>query len=202
MRSFLFLTVAVLFLGTSWPAFSLNTNPTDVPSGRYELDPDHASLVFRISHFGYSYYTGRFNVFDARLEVDSKNPENSKLDVTIDPASIDTNNPKLENELKTEKNLNISRFPQVTFRTRKIERTGPSTGTVEGDLTMLGVAQPVVMNVTFNGWGEHFMKKIPVIGFSATGSLKRSDFGYVNYLPMVGDEVSFEIQVEFHKAGT
>ncbi len=197
-QSLLAVTLCVLATG---PALALNTDPKDVPSGVYELDPDHASLVFRVSHFGYSYYTGRFNTFSAKLTVDNKNPENSKLEVTVDPASIDTNHAKLEGELKGENNLNVGKFPKITFVATKITRTGQTTGTVEGDLTMLGITKPVVMDVTFNGWGEHFMKKTPVLGFGAKGSLKRSLFGYTNYMPMVGDDVTFEIQAEFDKSG-
>jgi polyisoprenoid-binding protein YceI len=200
MRSFLRLALVYLLLtAPSSAVIAASTDLKDVPSGTYALDPDHASIVFRVSHFGYSYYTGRFDKFSATLEFDGKNPENSKLNVTIEPNSIDTNNAKLEEELKGDNYFNVIKYRRMNFVALNIKRTGSNTGKVEGNFTMLGVTQPITLNVTFNGWGEHFMKKVPVLGFSATGSLKRSAWGFMNLLPLVGDNVTFEIEAEFDK---
>jgi polyisoprenoid-binding protein YceI len=198
MTLFLRVLLLSLFLASPFSGVrAANTDFTCVPGGIYVLDPTHSSIVFRVSHLGTSYYTGRFNRFSATLDFDSKHPENSKLIAIIDPASIDTHNAELEEQLKDEKNLNVERYLRIDFVSLKSERTGPATGRVEGNLTMLGVSQPVMMNVTFNGWTQHFIKKVPVIGFSATGALKRSLFGYTNLLPAIGDNVTFEIQAEF-----
>ncbi|MDD5585435.1 MAG: YceI family protein [Alphaproteobacteria bacterium] len=181
------------------PVLAASTDLANLPSGLYVLDPAHSSIVFRVSHLGTSYYTGRFDTFRATLDFDSQHPENSKLIAIIDSGSIDTHDTGLEAQLKDERNLNAGRFPRINFVAFHTRRTGPATGCVEGNLTMLGVAQPVIMNVTFNGWTEHFIKKTPVLGFSATGTLKRSSFGYTNLLPSIGDNVTFEIQAEFDK---
>jgi polyisoprenoid-binding protein YceI len=197
-----FVRVFLLSLLLATPFSGVRAASTDftcVPSGIYVLDPAHSSIVFRVSHLGTSYYTGRFNTFSATLDFDSKNPEKSKLIAVIDPASIDTHNAELEEQLKDERNLNVKRYLRMDFVSLRAEKTGLASGRVEGNLTMLGVSQPVTLNVTFNGWTEHFIKKTPVIGFSATGALKRSLFGYTNLLPAVGDNVSFEIQAEFEK---
>ena len=192
---------ALLLLAVTFatPVWSATTELKTIPSGVYALDPNHASIVFRVLHLGFSRYTGRFDKFDAKLDFDSVNPENSKLDVTINPNSVNTNNAKLEEELKAEPYFNTVKFPAMTFVATKIERTGDTTGKITGDFTMLDVTQSVTLDTTFIGGGEHPMKKTPTLGFSATGSLKRSAFGLQKLIPMVGDDVSFEIQAEFMK---
>lgn len=125
----------------------------DTPSGTYQLDPNHTSITFKINHLGFSHYTGRFDKMDATLKFDSANPENSALDVTIIPNSIDTNNAKLEEELRGENFFNVIKFPTMTFKATKIVRTGPTTGTITGDFTMLGVTHSVTLNTTLVGAG-------------------------------------------------
>lgn len=191
-----FLLLAMTF---AMPAWSATTDLKDIPSGVYALDPNHASITFRVLHLGFSRYTGRFDKFDATLDFDSANPENSKLDVIINPNSVNTNNAKLEEELKAEPYFNTVKFPAMTFVATKIERTGDTTGTITGDFTMLGVTRSVTLDATFIGGGEHPMMKKPTLGFSATGSLKRSAFGLEKLIPMVGDDVTFDVQAEFNK---
>lgn len=191
-----FLLLAMTF---AMPAWSATTDLKDIPSGVYALDPNHASITFRVLHLGFSRYTGRFDKFDATLDFDSANPENSKLDVIINPNSVNTNNAKLEEELKAEPYFNTTKFPAMTFVATKIERTGDTTGKITGDFTMLGVTRSVTLDATFIGGGEHPMMKTPTLGFSATGSLKRSAFGLEKLIPMVGDDVTFDVQAEFNK---
>lgn len=171
-----------------------------VPSGIYQLDPSHASVTFKINHLGFSRYTGRFDKMEAMLNFDNATPEKSELNVTVYPNSVDTNNAKLEEELRGDKWLNVIKFPRATFHSTKIERTGPTTGKVTGDFTMLGVTHTLVLDTTLIGAGENLFFKKPVIGFSATGALRRSDYGFSNMLPMVGDDVTLEIEAEFDKA--
>lgn len=106
---------------------------------------------------------------------------------------------KLEEELKAEPYFNTTKFPAMTFVATKIERTGDTTGKITGDFTMLGVTRSVTLDATFIGGGEHPMMKTPTLGFSATGSLKRSAFGLEKLIPMVGDDVTFDVQAEFNK---
>ncbi len=181
-------------------ANAASTDLKTIPSGAYVLDTNHASIVFRILHLGFANYTGRFNKFSAKLDFNTAMPEASKLEVTIDPNSVDTNNDKLQSELRDVKYFNISKFPEWTFVAKKIERTGPTTGKITGDFTMLGVTHSLTLDTTLIGGGEHPMMKTPTIGFSATGLLKRSDYGLTAGIPFVGDEVSFQIDAEFNTA--
>ncbi|MDP9127808.1 MAG: YceI family protein [Pseudomonadota bacterium] len=175
--------------------------PQPATPGAYQLDPNHASITFKISHLGFSRYTGRFDKMEGTLNFDANAPEKSALDVTIYPNSVDTNNVKLEEELRGDKFFDVIKWPRATFQSTKIERTGPTTGKVTGDLTFMGATHPVTLDVTMIGSGVHPMTKKAAVGFSATGTIHRSDFGLTNLLPMVGDDVTLEIEAEFDQAG-
>lgn len=175
-----------------------------MPSGLYKLDPTHASLTWKVSHLGLSQYTARFKKFDVDLMLDPVNVENSKVKATIDVTSIETDYPKpeekdfnakLRNDVEW---FNSSKFPSITFVSTKIEKTGEKTGKMTGDVTFLGVTKPVTLDVVFNAaLGNHPFANKPAIGFSATGKLKRSDFGFNTYIPQIGDEVTLSIETEF-----
>jgi len=168
---------------------------TDALTGDYVLDKSHASIVFSISHAGYSRYTGRFNMLDAQLNFDAKDVTQSTLKATVAPGSVDANNSTLEAELASKNWFNAVAFPEAMFVARKIKKTGAATGKITGDLTLMGITKPLVLDVVFNG-GGNFMQK-DKIGFSAKTTLKRSDFGIIAYLPIVGDRVTLDIEVEF-----
>jgi polyisoprenoid-binding protein YceI len=170
-----------------------------VPSGTYQLDPNHTSITFKINHLGFSYYTGRFDKMEGTLNYNSAAPEQSALQVTIYPNSIDTNNGKLEEELRTDKWFNVIQYPRAAFQSMKIERTGPTTGKLTGEFTLMGQTHELALDVTLVGAGENMMLKKPVLGFSAVGTLKRSDYGLTNLIPLVGDDVKLEIEAEFDK---
>lgn len=172
-------------------------DPASAVSGRYDLEKSHASITFRINHMGYSYYTGRFNDFDATLLFDPKDISKSRVSATIDPTSVDVNNAHLEESLKSTKVFDVANYRAITFSSEQIEKTGPNTGKVTGLLTILTASKPVIMNVTFNGAGINPMSGKNTVGFSANGKLKRSDFGLNEWLPMVGDDVEFWIEGEF-----
>ena len=169
-----------------------------VPSGMYTLDKNHANVIFNLSHMGFSRYFGRFNSMDGTLTFDPQNPEKSELQVTVDIASIDTNNEKLQDELKSAEWFDVPQFPQAKFVSTRIEKITGTTGKVYGDLTIHGVTKPVVLDVTFNGAGPNEIMKVDELGFSANTTIKRSDFGIAQYIPMVGDDVTLTIEAEFH----
>jgi len=175
----------------------------DAPSGTYVLDPTHASLHFKVMHAGLSNYTARFTDMDVVVELDSANPENSTVSVTVDPTSIETDypNPEVKDfdaELRDDPRFfNAGQFPQITFTSTKLTPTGDNTGTVEGDLTMLGVTRPVTMEVTLNGApAKHPFMDAGALGISAVGTLRRSDFGMTHLIPAIGDEVEFIVEAE------
>ena len=177
-----------------------STAPGAAPTATYTLDAGHTNVIFNLSHMGYSHYYGRFNKSTGTLAYDSKAPEQSKLDVTIETASIDTNNAKLEEELKSPGWLDAVKYPTIKFTSTTIEKTSDKKGKLTGNLTLHGVTRPVVLDVTFNGGGVNPISNDDALGFSATTMINRADYDIIQYLPMVGDTVSITIETEFlHK---
>jgi polyisoprenoid-binding protein YceI len=184
--------------------------PAPVPAGAYTLDKAHASLIFRVNHIGFSNYTRRFKRFDANLQFDPANMARSSVTVSVDATSLETDYPSPEKldfnaELQNEQWLDTAKFPQMTFRSSKVEVTAPSTLKISGDLTLRGVTRPMVLDATYNGGYEgHPLDPHARVGFSAHGTLKRSDFGMTVGIPApgttmgVGDEVEVIIEAEFN----
>ncbi|MEL7129851.1 MAG: YceI family protein [Pseudomonadota bacterium] len=178
---------------------------TEANSGTYELEKSHAFLTWRVSHNGLSKYTARFTDFDATIAFDPENPVASSVTATVNPMSIETNHPTNENWNTTlatdDKWLNGDEFPEITFQSTGVEQTGEFTGIITGDLTLLGVTKSIQLDATYNGTGNApWYGTRDLIGFSATGTLKRSDFGMVALLPNIGDEVEIIIEAEFLEA--
>lgn len=193
----------VLLLALTGPALA-QTPFDEMPAGKYVLDKTHASLTWKVSHMGLSAYTARFTEFDAQLDYNPKNIGKSQVRVTVNPMSIETDYPNPEKtdfdkKLSTGADwFNAKKFPQITFTSKRIKSTGPNTATMQGDLTFLGVTQAVSLDVTLNGaMAEQPFSKKPTLGFSATGGLKRSDWGMDTYVPNIGDEVTLLIEAEF-----
>jgi len=173
-----------------------------VSAGVYDLDNTHTSVVWRVSHFGLSMYTGRFNIVTGTLNFDPKAPEKSALSVTIDAASLDTGHKAIKADsgfdAKIIKDaLGAEKTPKITFVSTMIERTGERTGKVTGNLTLNGQTKPVTLDATFRDGRFIAFTKKDALGFAATGKFKRSDFGITNWAPAVGDEVELVIEAEF-----
>ena len=124
-----------------------------MPAGAYTLDKAHTSLIFRVSHMGFSTYTGRFTSVDAKLDFDPARLASSRVNVTIDPRSIDADNaPSGFLEMLSGKDwLDAAKFPEMAFRSKTVEVTGANTFRVRGELTLHGVTKPVVLNASYNG---------------------------------------------------
>jgi polyisoprenoid-binding protein YceI len=195
------LALALGACGYLLPSHNQTFAPEKLPSGAYRLDPEHASLLFKLDHFGFSELVGRFDRFQASLDFDPKRPEAAHLVVLIDPASIDLNLPKFENDLRGPDWFDVAKFPQARFESRTIVVTGEKTGRVTGDLTLHGVTAPVTLDVTFNGGADSLLTGRYTLGFAASGTLKRSTFGLGAYAPAVGDQVTLEIHAEFQRVG-
>lgn len=177
-----------------------------VPTGAYQIDKAHTSLVFRVSHLGFSTYTGRFTRVDAKLQFNARNPAASQVNVDIDPRSIEADNPPsgFLQALAGKDWLDAERFPVMTFRSRSIESVGSGKFRVHGDLTLHGVTRPIVLDAKYNGgYAGHTYEPQARVGFSAQGSFKRSEFGVSNGIPAagsnfgVGDEVDVILEAEF-----
>lgn len=190
------LFAAALFVataaGTLTPAFAAPVS--------YKIDPAHTAVAFIVNHIGFSNVIGRFNTVGGDISFDKDAVEKSTVNVTIDAASIDTNHAKRDEHLRSPDFFNAKEFPKLTFKSTKIEKTGDKTGKLHGDLTMLGVTKPVVLDVTFNKDGVSPASKLETAGFSARGTVKRTDFGMKYGAPAVGDDIQLLIEIEAVKS--
>jgi polyisoprenoid-binding protein YceI len=163
---------------------------------KYTFDKSHTYIGFEISHMGLSTTFGSFGDFDGTLLIDEQAPQNSKVDVTINAASIDTGHEARDNHLRGADFFNAEKFPTMTFTATKIEKAGEGMVRMTGDLTLLGVTKPILLDVKLNKKGPHPRSGKMMAGFDARGVLKRSDFGMSKGVPMVGDEVALTISTE------
>ena len=178
-------------------ALAVSTDPAEMPANTYVLEASHASVIGKVSHFGLSMYRFRFDKFDATYMYDPAKPEAAQLSVSIDVNSLNTGTEKTNKEFANDF-MGAARTPIATFVSRSITRSG-SAAAVLGDLTLNGITKPATLNVVFNGYGA--LGPMGVLGtkagFSATLVVRRSEFELTKYLPAVGNEVSFDIDVEF-----
>ncbi|VVC75637.1 Protein YceI [Aquicella siphonis] len=165
-------------------------------SETYEFDPMHTYVLWHINHFGFSIQTGKFTMVEGKLVVDDAKPQNSQVNVTIPMQNIATGIPKLDEHLASSDFFDVKKFPTASFKSTKVEVTGKNTGKVYGKLTMMGVTKPVTLDVKLLKEGMHPMKNKKSLGFKATASFKRSEFGLDKYAPALGDEVQIEIGAE------
>lgn len=176
----------------------------DMPDGKYVVDLSHASIVWKVSHLGLSNYVARFADFDASIEYDANNVTKSKVVASINPMSIQTAYPNADEKdfdkvLATDKSwFNAGEFASINFESTSIKMTDDKEAIMTGDLTFLGVTQPVTLDVVFNGAMQRqpFSGK-PTMGFSATTTIIRSEFGMSKYVPNIGDSVEVMIEGEF-----
>lgn len=172
-------------------------DPADHPGGRYSLDPSHTSIVWRVNHLGFSFYTARFDRASGELNYAPDDPISSSVVVTVDTASVSTGLPGFDKDLRSAAWFDAEAFPKARFVSTAIARTGPTSGQITGMLTLKGITKPIILDATFNGGGTFLLTGKRILGFSATATLSRSDFGIKAYPQMVGDTVQLLIQAEF-----
>ncbi|MDI2091456.1 YceI family protein [Commensalibacter oyaizuii] len=170
-----------------------------IKSGQYKIDPYHTQVVFSVSHFGFTNYSGIFSDVSGSLQLNTKELDKTKLDIQIPVGTIQTTSPKLTEELKAADWLDVAQYPNARFVSTKIVKTGETTADVTGNLTLHGVTKPVTLHVTFIGAGVNPLNKAYTVGFQIYGNIQRSEFGIKTYLPKVGDEVSLNIAGAFEK---
>ncbi len=172
----------------------------DLTPGDFALDPLHAALIFRINHLGFADYIGRFEGFDAQLSGDPGNPEAAVITARIDMTSLNVANPDFAAELMGPGWFDASRFPAATFRSQSIRRTGEETAEIDGELTLRGMTQPVMLSARLNGSAYDPLRRADVVGFSASTEISRSAFGISRFSGLLTDTVRIEIEAEFIRA--
>lgn len=162
----------------------------------YKIDPTHTATVFSWNHFGFSTPSANFTDIQGTIKVDNAKPSNSSVEVTIPLSSVNTNVAALDKEFQEEAWFNAAKYPNITFKSTKVETKDKKHFKITGNLTIKGVTKPVVLDAVLNKQGEHPMAKVPAIGFNATTSFNRSAFGIGNYVPNVGDKITVNITTE------
>ena len=162
----------------------------------YKLDPGHTMVLFSWSHFGFSNPTANLGLGEGTLVFDAADPAKSSVQVTLPLAKLDTHVSALDEHLKKPDFFDADKYPTITFKSTKVQAVGGNKYKVTGDLTVHGVTKPVVLDATLNKSGEHPMLKTQSVGFDASTTLKRSDFGMGAYVPNVSDEIKVRITTE------
>ena len=178
---------------------------TGTRAAQYDLDKSHTSILFGISHLGYSYTYGRFNEAEGKFTWDNANPAASQFSFLIKVASIDSNDPKRDDHLRNADFFNASQFPHITFQSTSVRpaATNNAAGNmydVTGNFSMHGVTKQVTLPMKKLGEGPGPYGKYRT-GFSCQTTLKRSEYGMTNMLPAIGDEVAVTISFEGLRVG-
>jgi polyisoprenoid-binding protein YceI len=171
---------------------------------KFTIDPVHSSVGFKVKHL-FSYVSGRFNDVSGTIEVDPAKPEASSVSVKIETKSINTANEKRDTHLRSPDFFDAEKFPQLTFTSKKVTRTGEDSADVLGDLTIHGVTKEVTLKVKFLGKGKGMTGALQT-GWEAKTTIKRSEYGLVwnkviEGTSLVGDDVEIELNIEAPQAG-
>jgi polyisoprenoid-binding protein YceI len=163
-------------------------------AANYALDGSHTSVVFAVSHLGFSYTYGRFNEVTGTFAFDSSDPTASRFAIDMNTGSVDTNDAKRDQHLKGPDFFNAKQFPKIQFRSTSLASKGDSLE-LTGELTLHGVTKEITIPLKFLGEGKGPTGKEHA-GFMSQFSLKRSDFGMTNMVGPIGDEVSVLMSFE------
>lgn len=187
MKGWLFVVAGMLLLCAP---------PTSAKPERFGLDPEHTQIVFKVSHLGYAHAWGKFRIFRGEFTFDEEDWSRSSVEVIIETRGLDLANRRWNEKIRGEHFLDVEQFPEMRFVSTKVEKTGENTGVISGDLTMLGETRPVTLQMTLNKVGKSPLTNKLMAGFSATGELKRSDWGMTYLVPAAGDTVTLFLEAE------
>ncbi len=199
------LFIAVPLIAQSAPQVPGAKDVTRVTAGTYNTDPGHTLIGWRVSHFGFNDYFGIFGDSTGTLTIDPAKPNTAKVDITIPVSKVVTASAGLTGHLlRAGKDGGKADFfgpapADAKFVSTNVVASG-TNAKITGNLTLNGVTKPVVLDATFSGAGANPFNKKPTIGFHATTTIKRSEFGVAYGIPVVSDEVKLDISVAFEKA--
>lgn len=172
------------------------TSTTQLAPGRWTLDRAHSAVVFSVRHLGLSKVRGRFDTFDATLDV-GPTADDVRVEATIEMGSVNTSDPNRDAHLRTTDFFDVEKHPTLHFVSTGLSGVGDgATWELSGDLTINGITRPTVLDVEFHGTEKH--REDLHAGFSATGEIRRSEFGIdFGILPLGGDKLALADKVPF-----
>jgi polyisoprenoid-binding protein YceI len=193
-------SITLLFTSVS----VLAANGAQLPAtDKYDIDASHSGVVFGWNHFGFSNPTARFDKIEGSVLLDKADLTKSSISVTLPLEGLDTRVTKLDAELRGPDFLDAAKYPTITFKSSKVEKTSETGLRITGNLTVHGVTRPVTLDAKVNKIGLFEIPgviKAQAAGFDATTVIKRSDFGVTKYVPAVSDEISVHITLDAKQA--
>jgi polyisoprenoid-binding protein YceI len=162
----------------------------------YTFDTVHSRVGFYVNHLGFSNSLGQFKVGDGAFQFDADDWSKSAVGVAIPVSSLELGDATWNTHISSPDFLDAAQYPQITFRSSRLEKTDATHGKLYGELTIHGVTRPAVLDLRVNQIGEHPKRKTQAAGFTATTTVRRSEFGVAAYVPAVADEVEVRIEIE------
>lgn len=186
---------AVIFGLAPTPAPAVTPMVAPAAAATFTVDPVHSTLVYRIRHNGVAPFHGRFNKVEGAFALDPENPASGQIELTVDAASVDTANQRRDGHLKSGDFFNVEQFPEITFKSTKIEKGENGDFKVTGDLTLHGVTKPITVDLKH---AQRTTERGTVAGLATEFTIKRSDFDMTYGLQNggLGDEVTLMIGIE------
>ncbi|MEC3949735.1 YceI family protein [Sphingobium sp. HWE2-09] len=189
-------SVVVAQMPTSAPG---TKDVAKVTGGTYKVDGGHTQVVFAWNHMGFTNNMGTIAEPTGTLTLDKASPAKSKVAVEFTIANLRTGVAKLDEHLMKADFFDSAKFPTATFVSTSVKPEGATAAEITGNLTIKGVTKPVTLDAEFFGAGVQPMSKKENVGFVATGTIKRSDFGMGYGVPVVGDAIELKIVAGFEK---
>jgi polyisoprenoid-binding protein YceI len=183
MRSLIFAAVAFLAAGAA------HAEPVT-----YALDPAHTQVAFSIDRFGFNRVLGQFDTVEGQLILDEANPANSSVRATVQIASVSSGNATRDEHLRGARWFNAEQFATMSFESTSVRLISETRAEVTGNLTLLGQTHPLVLDVTLNRIADAPNNNRRTAGFSATGTLDRTQWGLATAAGMIGNNVTISIE--------
>jgi len=184
-------SLSLLALG----GLSLSARPAHAAVETFDVDAVHSTLLFRVKHMNASYAYGRFNSMSGKVAYDAAKPEASSVEFKVAAASVDTANADRDNHLRGPDFFECAKYPDITFKSTSVKKTGDNRMDVTGDLSLHGVTKPVTASMEMTGTSKG-REGESLIGFEGTFTIKRTDFGMDKALGGIGDEVRLTVSIE------
>ncbi|GGA02082.1 YceI family protein [Dyella caseinilytica] len=167
----------------------------------YIIEPQHSEGIIRWSHLGFSNPTAQFTMVEGSLDFDPADPTRASVSATIKLANLSSGVPDLDDNFHSVDFFDVAKYPTAIFKSTRVERgSAPDKLKVTGNLTVHGVTRPIMLDVTINKVGTNIRDNLPNVGFDATTTFNRSDFGLGLYVPQVSDEISIHITCQADEA--
>ncbi len=189
------LIISAFILGSFCAAGSVN-------AAVYKIDPDHSSITFKVKHLTISTVMGKFSKFSGKFNFDEKNPAQSRVEVTIDPASVDTGVKGRDDHLRSDAFFEVETYPTAVFKSTKVSDIKDGDFTIEGNLTLHGVTKPVVLKANYEGSIADDQGQTHA-AFSAETEINRQDYGidFSESLDKGGLLAANEVKLSFEVEG-